>query len=130
MRFWLRLVGPALSTGALVRGSDRLDAAKWSNPGPAARPHRKVDRHAAASPARDGGARLSGTRWRVASVINIQPYATDVNAHPTSAETAAAAQIRSYLWRSRSHLAVAGQHLPEQVGSDLGGAVRLARSTG
>jgi site-specific DNA recombinase len=28
-----------------------------------------------------------------------------------------------YLLRSGSHLAVAGQHLPEQVGSDLGGAV-------
>jgi len=39
---------------------------------------------------------------RVASVINIQPYATHVNPYPISAEMAAAAQIRSYLLRSGS----------------------------
>src|SRR6516164_5774190 len=98
MRVWLRLAGPALSTGELVRGSDRLGAAKWSSPGPTALPHRTDDRHAAAGPAHD-----SGARWRVPSVINIQPYTTQVNAHPTSAETVPGGQTRSYLLRSGSH---------------------------
>jgi hypothetical protein len=31
------LAGPDVSSAELVRGSDRLDAAKWSSPGPTAR---------------------------------------------------------------------------------------------
>src|SRR5215470_9987262 len=100
MRVWLRLARPAPSADELVRASDRLGAAKWSSPGPTALPHRKDDRHAATGPAHDRGARLFGTRWRVPSVINIQPYTTQVNVHPTSAETVPGAQSRSYLLRS------------------------------
>src|SRR6266481_4083589 len=112
MPAWLRLVGPAVSVAELVRGSDRLDAAKWSSPGPTVRPHRRADRHAATGRARDSGARLSETRWRVASVINIQPYTTRVNAHPISAETVPAAQMRSYLLRSGS----LGRHPSHRIG--------------
>ena len=36
----------------------------------------------------------------------------------------------SYLLRSGSHLAVAGEHLPEQTGPDLGGTMFVARSAG
>src|SRR5262244_3147164 len=102
MPAWLRAAAPVASAAELVGGSDRLDGAIWSSPAPTARPHRRVDRHAATGNAHDWGARLSESRWRVASAINIQPHATYVNLSPISAETAAAAQIRSYLLRSGS----------------------------
>src|SRR5229473_1229740 len=44
MPAWLRLAGPAVSVAELVRGSDRLDAAKWSSPAPTACPIRRIDR--------------------------------------------------------------------------------------
>src|SRR5438067_11701370 len=40
--------------------------------------------------------------WRLASVRNIQPYMTCLNPYAIYAETAPAAQIRSYLLRSGS----------------------------
>src|ERR1035437_9696395 len=112
MPVWLRLAGPVVSGAELVRGSDRLDAAIWSSPAPTARPHRRVGRHAAIGRVRDVGARPSGTRSRVASVINIQPYTTCVNPHPISVEIPAAAQIRSYLLRSGSRFTIARQRVP------------------
>ncbi len=48
----------------------------------------------------------------------------------TGSDPSGASQKASYLLRSRSNLAVAGQHLPEQIGSDLGGAVWPAWSSG
>src|ERR1035437_5442482 len=107
MPVWLRLAGPVVSGAELVRGSDRLDAAIWSSPAPTARPHRRVDRHAAIGRVRASGARPSGTRPRVASVITIQPYTPFVNTHPFSVKIPAAAQIRSYLLRSGSHFTTA-----------------------
>jgi len=47
------------------------------------------------------------------AIINIQPHATRVNPHPISAGIPAAAQTRSYLLRSGSHLSLAGQYLPK-----------------
>src|SRR5215470_13061197 len=44
----------------------------------------------------------SRANWRAPSVINIQPYTTQINAHSTFAEIPAAVQIRSYLLRSGS----------------------------
>src|SRR6266542_4020808 len=93
---------PAPSVAEPVRGNGRLGAARWSNPAPGVRPHRRVARLAEVRSVRDGGARLFGYRWRAASVINIQPLTTSISPHSISAGIAGDVQIRSYLLRSGS----------------------------
>jgi site-specific DNA recombinase len=58
---------------------------------------------------------------------------SDPNSNGSSApdsDSSGACNPPSYRLRSRSNLAVAGQHLSEQAGSDLGGAMFVARGAG